>query len=372
MSAANSRTDEASDATAKDATEEDAPSRLEAARDRYPWLDHVLRMVKHYGEVKGSALAGAVTYFGFLSFFPIMALSFAVVGWIARYAGQDVVSTMVEAIRSILPLIVEQDPQPGEISIEVFQKAAGAAAGIGAVTALYSGLGWLSGMRVAMMITFEMPQDEQPNFIVGKLRDLISLITIGLVLVLSVAVAGAISWASTWLLDLVGLGDGFSPLLRLLAIAVGLVANTLLFFSVFRLLANPPTPRSSLLQGALLGAVGFEALKQLATFLIDQTTSQPAFAVFGIALILVVWINYFSRLLVYAASWAYTSPEARFEAERQAAPETLEDRVATLSQPPIPAAPRYLESPSAGSGKRTLGAGLLGLVAGILLGRRGG
>ena len=35
------------------------------------------------------------------------------------------------------------------------------------------------------------------------------------------------------------------------------------------------------------------------------------FQAFGIALILLVWINYFSRVVVLAAAWAHTSPEAR-------------------------------------------------------------
>ena len=34
---------------------------------------------------------------------------------------------------------------------------------------------------------------------------------------------------------------------------------------------------------------------------------------FGLALILLVWINYFSRDILYAAAWAWTHPLARAE-----------------------------------------------------------
>ena len=51
--------------------------RLEALRRRRPFVDHVLRMQEHYSAVKAGQQAGAVTYFGFLSFFPILALAFA-------------------------------------------------------------------------------------------------------------------------------------------------------------------------------------------------------------------------------------------------------------------------------------------------------
>ena len=43
----------------------------------------------------------------------------------------------------------------------------------------------------------------------------------------------------------------------------------------------------------------------------EETQGSPAFQAFGIALILLVWINYFSRVVLYAAAWAHTSPAAR-------------------------------------------------------------
>ena len=96
-----------------------------------------------------------------------------------------------------------------------------------------------------------------------------------------------------------------------LALCLGLAANTLLFFAFFRLLAQPDIPSRSLWSGALLGAVLFEVLKQLSTFLLKATANSDAFQAFGIALILLVWINYFSRVVVLSAAWAHTSPEAR-------------------------------------------------------------
>ena len=92
----------------------------------------------------------------------------------------------------------------------------------------------------------------------------------------------------------------------------------MLFFALFKLLAEPHGPPARSGRAALLGAVGFEILKQVSTLLLASTKGQPAFQAFGIALILLVWINYFSRLVLYAAAWAYTTPEAR--ALRQAEP----------------------------------------------------
>jgi membrane protein len=58
----------------------------------------------------------------------------------------------------------------------------------------------------------------------------------------------------------------------------------------------------------VLGAVGFEALKLLATFLIARTTSNPVYATFGVIVGLLVWINFVSKLMMFAAAWTATQP----------------------------------------------------------------
>ena len=54
---------------------------------------------------------------------------------------------------------------------------------VGLVGVLYSGLGWLSGMRDALIDVFQEPPSLQPSFVVGKLRDLATLAVIGVTLV---------------------------------------------------------------------------------------------------------------------------------------------------------------------------------------------
>ena len=285
-----------------------AKAALARARARSPLVDHVVRMQVHYGRVNGSAQAGAVTYFGFLSFFPILALAFFVVGYIARVdsSAQD---NLVKAIQQVLPGIVGTDP--GEITIRTIEDAANTVGLIGLFGVLYAGLGWLSGMRSALEVVFEMPRSEYPNFFVGKLRDLAALVIIGLTLMLSVAVTGVVVGYSDKVLEVVGLGARLSWLVHVLGIGVGIGADMVLFYALFRLLARPETPRRALVQGAVLGGVGFEILKLASSYLLKATQHQPAFQAFGIALVLLVWINYFSRVVMYAAAWAHTSRPAR-------------------------------------------------------------
>jgi membrane protein len=282
--------------------------RLAHERQQRPALDHVLLMNEHYGKVKAGQQAGAVTYFAFLSFFPVLALSFFVVGFIAGVY-PEARENVTDAIDSVLPGILGSGEN--QISLDDVQDFSGLAGVIGVLGVLYAGLGWVSSLREALVAVFETPPREQPTFVKGKLRDLEALGVVGFVLVVAVAVAGFVSGFSADLLDLVGLGSQLSWLVKVLALVLGLGANALLFYALFRLLAEPHVPQRSLWSGALLGAIGFEVLKQLSGFLLGTTQGQPAFQAFGIALILVVWINYFSRLVLYAASWSFTTREAR-------------------------------------------------------------
>jgi membrane protein len=279
---------------------------LQRARARSGFLDHAIRTQQHYTAVKGNLQAAAVTYFAFLSFFPILALAFFVVGYIARVF-PDAQESLVDAIESVLPgLIGSGDDQ---ISLETVQKAAATLGLIGLVALLYAGLGWLSAMRKGLATMFQEPREHEPGFVLGKLRDLLTLPLVGLILIVSVAISGAVTGYSKELLDLVGVDRDLTVLLAVLAVVIGGAADMVLLYALFRVLVRPALPARALWSGALVGAIGAEALKFLSSFLIGLTRDQPAVQAFGIALILLIWINYFSRVVMYAAAWAYTATD---------------------------------------------------------------
>jgi membrane protein len=285
-------------------------ARVDRFRARHSKVDHVIGMVTHYSSVGGNTQAGAVTFFGFLSVFPILALAFFAVGMIAQVY-PDLRQDISRMIENLLPGVVGGDD--GEIPLSTFENYAATVGIVGLLVLLYSGLGWLSGIRVALETMFVLPRREHPNFVVGKIRDLGTLLLLGLVLLVSVALSGLVASFSERVLQWTGLDPEASLpqiLLWLLTHGLAIAASTVLLLTLFKLLAQPHVPRRSLFDGALLGAIGFELLKAAAYFLIEQTKGNPAFQVFGVSLILLIWINYFSRLVLYAASYAYTSPAA--------------------------------------------------------------
>ena len=59
-------------------------ARYQQLRDRVPLVDHLARALEHSSAAQASMLSGAVTYFGLLSFFPIVALVYAVLGFVVK------------------------------------------------------------------------------------------------------------------------------------------------------------------------------------------------------------------------------------------------------------------------------------------------
>jgi membrane protein len=284
--------------------------RISALRQRYPVVDHVLAMNEHYGKVHGSVLAGAATYFGFLSFFPILALAFAVVGYVS-VAFPDARDSLITAIEQLFPGIVSQSGEPGTISLSQIEDAKAAAGIIGFIGVLYSGLGWVSGLRVALQDAFSVPRNSQRSMLVGKGIDLMAMVVLGFILLVSVSVSGFVKGAADQILDWLTLDDNAigEPLIWVVGVLVGVLASTALFYVMFKLLGGSSLPNRPLVEGALLAATGFEALKIIVVNVVDFVGGS-AFAPLAIAITLVVWINYFSRLVIYGACWAVTSPKA--------------------------------------------------------------
>ncbi|HJR89987.1 MAG TPA: YhjD/YihY/BrkB family envelope integrity protein [Aeromicrobium sp.] len=277
-------------------------------------LDQPIRAYRHYTARNGSTLAAAVTYFAFLSLFPLLALSLAAVGFVADSlpGAQRVMDAVLQAL---LPGMVGDDPD--QISLAGIREAAGAAAGIGVLTMLYAGIGWISEMRDALAATFDVESSRGPAlgrqkvvaFLATRARDAVALMAIGLILLVSVGVSGGLLGLLSHIGGVIGVDDDLGFVTPALLVAAGVATGTVLFFAMFKLLAAPTLASRALWSGALVGAVGFELLKQASTLLLGMTAQQPAFQAFGIALILLVWIYYFSRVLLFAASWAAAGPK---------------------------------------------------------------
>jgi membrane protein len=275
--------------------------KVAALRVRRLWIDHLIRAVQRYEGQGGDRLAGAVTYFAFLSFFPLVALSYAVLGFVVA-TSEKARDAMAEAIAERLPGIGAQ------IDFKAIGEAKAAAGIIGLLGLLYAGLGAMDALRGALR---EMSMTTKPplNFFLGKLRDLASTVMIGATMLTSVLVAGFATTATDKVMDAV-FGDN-SPAanlgIRILGLVLSVAADWLLFLILLGWVARPTQPFRMTARGALLGAIGFGLLKQAATLLLGTTLGNPIYGTFAVIVGLLVWINFSARLILFVAAWTDTA-----------------------------------------------------------------
>ncbi|GAA3243163.1 YihY/virulence factor BrkB family protein [Nonomuraea helvata] len=275
--------------------------KVDSWRVRRLWLDHLIRAVQRYQLQRGDRLAGAVTYFAFLSFFPLVSLSYAVLGFVVA-TSEATRKALEQAIVERLPGIATQ------LNLEAIGQAKATAGIIGLLGLLYAGLGALDALREALR---EVSMSTTPplNFFLGKLRDLASLILIGVTMIASVLVAGFATTATDKVMHFVfgseSMLAGYG--LRAAGVAASVGADWLLFLILLGWVARPTRPFRTIAKGALLGAIGFGLLKQVATLLLGQTLSNPIYGTFAVIVGLLLWMNFSARLILYVAAWTDTA-----------------------------------------------------------------
>lgn len=275
--------------------------RLGATRIRWHWFDHLVRTFQRYQIQSGDRLAGAVSYFAFLSFFPIIALAFAVFGYFLSVR-PDAVVTLQTAINQYLPGLADRLP------IQQIAGSRTSAGIIGLLGLLYAGLGAIDALRGALR-EISMTTEAPLNFALAKLRDLAALVLVGTTMVASVLVAGFATQASGVVAEWFGLAGSpvASATIWLAGLAVSVLTDVVVFLIILRWLGRSRQPLRVLLRGALLGAAGFALLKQLAVLILSGTLNNPVYGVFAVVVGLLVWINFSARVIMYAAAWTATA-----------------------------------------------------------------
>lgn len=300
---------------------------VDTARRRVPVLDHAVRAVSYTNSVSGFQLAAGVTYYAFLSFFPLVALAYSVVGFVV-----DLVPGARRAVTTVLTELLPTMVGEGPARLDVTQLAeARAGAGVlGLLGLLYAGLGWVSSLRTSLEVVFSGPAPvdrtelselseggpadgtrgtaDRPRrgFVATRLADLRGLFLIGIGLLVGIGFGGVLSAGAGQVADALGV-PGAAGLVVVCTEVLVVGTMTAVVFATFRLLPTEPPGGRGLLAGSLLAAIGFELLRQLATLVVGQFAVNPLYGAFAVVVALLVWINYMSRLLMLGAAWAVTA-----------------------------------------------------------------
>ncbi|WP_175548766.1 YihY/virulence factor BrkB family protein [Mangrovactinospora gilvigrisea] len=263
---------------------------------------HVWLAYSRYSDAMGDRLAGSVTYFGFLSVFPLLALSGAIGSALLTKGQLDAIQ---EKLSEQIPGIADQ------LNLHALSNNAGAVSVIGLLVLLYSGIGGVGVTRTSVRTIWEV-KESTGNPFKQKAVDLIALVgllVLGALTLGGSALTSTLAGRAAHALGLESTGVGKTGL-QVLAVAIAVVAGFMLFAYALTGLSGLRPPRRAILTGAAIGAIGFEALKQAMSGYLTHVAGKSIYGAFGTPIALLVWIDFAARLLLLCAAWMATSEGA--------------------------------------------------------------
>jgi membrane protein len=326
-----------------------ARSRVARLRERYEWLDHLARAATRYFEQRGNHFAAAITFFTVLSVVPLLMIAFAAVGYALTFS-PALLAELKSSIAASVPPAVAETIEP---IVEVAIAQRNTVAGFGLLAALYAGIWWMSNLREAVSAQWGLPA-LSPAALQRLLYDLVALVGLGTALIGSFALTVLTTGVVEAGLALVGLADyeWTRVLLAVVGVLASLAADWAIFVWAIARLPRAPVPLRSVVKAALLGAIGFEVLKQGMTVYLNAVSGSPGGAVFGSLLGLMLFAYVVARFVLFVTAWAATAAGNRGPTE-----------VRPAAWPPL--AVEVREGPTPATAATAAG---VALAAGVLLG----
>ena len=265
----------------------DLAGRLDRFQRKHPAAGYPLGVAYKFFDDQGNYLTAMITYYAFLSLFPLLLLLVSILGF-ALHNDPGLQDRVLDSALSRMPVIGQQ------IGDNVQSlRGNGLAVVIGALGGLYGSLGVVQAAQNAFNKVWAVPRNSRPNPLKARAISLSMLVVLGLGLILSTALS-ALSAVAGRIVD-----SELDVVLRLLLAAAAVGLNVALLASAFRLLTAQSVGTRRVLPGAVFAAVIWQALQIFGTYYFGHTLrdSTATYGLFGLVLGLLVWL-YLSALAV--------------------------------------------------------------------------
>ena len=262
---------------------EKAVRRVDRVQQRSGWLAFPVAVWKKFGDDQAGQLAALISYYAFVSLFPLLLVFVTILGYILQ-GDPDEQKKILEGTLGQFPIIREQlklQPLTGSTTALV----------VGIVLSLLAGLGITNAAQHAFNRIWAVPFKRRPDFLRARLRGLAILAIFGTLMIISTAAAGVVGATSLAALELAG------------GIVLALVVNLVLFMCAFKLLTALELSWRELLPGVIVAAVCWQLLQHLGGYYIEHELKRtgPLYGVFALVLGLLAWLYLGAQLTIFAA-----------------------------------------------------------------------
>jgi membrane protein len=255
--------------------------RLDRFQQRHPVVGLPLAVFYKYFDDGGGNLAAQITYYAFVSLFPLLLLASTILG-IVLAGHPDLQARVLDSALAQLPVVGEDLQRPEGIG--------GGATGlvIGIAGALYGAMGVGQAVQNAVNTAWTVPRNDRPNPFAARGRSIVLLAVIGGDVIGTTALAG-----------IVGAADFIGPLSRVAVLLGSLVIHAAAFGFVFRFGTTRPLTWRDVLPGACLGALVWLAMQYVGVAYVGRTVDSASGTngVFAVVLGLLAFL-YLTSVLV--------------------------------------------------------------------------
>jgi membrane protein len=265
-------------------------ARLDGFQSRHPAAAFPLAVVYKFFDDRGPHLAALITYYGFVSLFPLLLILTSALGFLLE-DDPGLQQRILESALSDFPLLGPSLVQ----NIGGF-RGSGLALAVGIVGTVYGGLGAMQAAQAALNRIYAVPRFAQPNPIRSRLRSLLLVVALGL---------GAV--ASTGLTTFVSTFSGIVPIPGPVVAAGAALAsfaiNVGMFLVIYQVLTARLLGWRNVAVGAVTAAVLWHLLQLLGTYYFGTYVmrSSDVYGIFGVILGLILWIYLMALVVVLAA-----------------------------------------------------------------------
>ena len=257
--------------------------RLDRYQRRTPVAAVIFGVLKKASDDSAGNFAALITYYGFLSLFPLLLLAISILGFIVQNNQSALTVVQSSALAKIPPL--------GDTLAHGHLRGSGLGVVVGALGALWGGLSITVVAQHAFNQVAGVPYNRRPDFIKVRLRGVRLLLTVGVLEVAATAITGAIT----------GIGAGAA--LAVGGFAVAFAFNVALFFIAFRQLTAASVPTRALWPGIAFASLGWELVQSLGGFYVAHVlkNATTTYGTFATVIGLITWLYLGARIVLYAA-----------------------------------------------------------------------
>lgn len=262
--------------------------KINAWQRSHRWSAVTYAVIKKYSEDESGYQAALLTYYGFLSLFPLLLVLTTVTSLVAgNHPGLQ--RNVIHGTTTYFPVLGSQLAH----HISGLHKN-GLALAVGIIFTFYGTRGVADAFRRGVQHIWRVPKEQRPTFPRTVVSSLAIIIVGGIGFILASASTGFAASA------------GHGPVFRLLSVAVDLF----ILFWLFSFLLNACLPRHVPLKdtrsGALAAAIGLVVLQAAGGYLLATELKRldVLYSYFAISLGLLFWIYLQAQLLYYAVTLA--------------------------------------------------------------------